>query len=225
MSVILRCEEIEEIRIPNGITNLNAFRRWATSNKFPERGRFSFLCGTLHVDLTIEELFGHNLIKGEVALVQGQIVKADRLGYLFPDRALLTNVRASLSTEPDGMLVTYEAVRNQRAKFKKGKEKGYMEVVGTPDMVLEIVSESSVTKDYEILRELYWKAKIPEYWLIDAREDEFRFEILRWTAPGYVATRRQAAGWLASAVFGRSFRLEKQTDPLGNPQYTLHVKE
>ena len=77
----------------------------------------------------------------------------------------------------------------------EGAVKGFKEFEGTPDMVLEVVSATSVRKDTEILRDLYWRAGIQEYWLVDARGDEPLFSILRHTARGYAATcRRGAAG-------------------------------
>jgi Uma2 family endonuclease len=63
--------------------------------------------------------------------------------------------------------------------------------------LLEIVSAGSVEKDTQTLRELYWKAGIAEYWLVDARGERLAFDILRHAAKGYVATRK-AAGWLKS---------------------------
>jgi Uma2 family endonuclease len=223
--VILLDEVDGEVVVPEGITNIQAFRRWATSEDFPRRGRFSFLCGSLYVDMSMEQLFTHNQIRTQHTVVLGGIAAADESGYFFSDRALLTNVAASLSTEPDSTFVLYDTIRSRRVRLTKGKEKGYVEIVGSPDMVLEVVSDSSVRKDYEILRELYWKAKIPEYWLVDAREDNLLSEILRWGPHSYVSTRRQAGGWLASPVFGRSFRLKQKTDPLGNPVYTLEVRK
>ena len=62
-----------------------------------------------------------------------------------------------------------------------------------------------------------------EYWLVDGRKEPLSFEILRYTAKGYVSTRKQQ-GWLKSAVFGKSFRLIQGTDPFGDPQYTLEVR-
>src|SRR5256885_8764701 len=53
-------------------------------------------------------------------------------------------------------------------------EEGYLELEGTPDMVLEVVSESSVQKDTKRLRQLYWQAGIREYWLVDARREPDR---------------------------------------------------
>jgi hypothetical protein len=37
-------------------------------------------------------------------------------------------------------------------------------------------------------------------------------------------TVRKHGGWVKSAVFGKSFRLTEQTDPLGHPEYTLAVR-
>jgi Uma2 family endonuclease len=73
-----------------------------------------------------------------------------------------------------------------------------------------------------VLRGLYWKAGIPEYWLVDARKGQPQFDILRWTERGYAATRRKE-GWLRSKVFGRSFLLTAKPDRLGNPQFFLRI--
>jgi Uma2 family endonuclease len=93
---------------------------------------------------------------------------------------------------------------------------------GTPDMVLEVVSPSSVEKDTVQLRHLYWQAGIREYWLVDARGPRLVFDILSYTPKGYAATRKQA-GWLKSATFQRSFKLTHRTDHLGHPDYQLEI--
>jgi Uma2 family endonuclease len=54
----------------------------------------------------------------------------------------------------------------------------YIEILGSPDLVVEIVSDSSVRKDTTLLRDAYWKAGVREYWLFDARGAEIRFDIL-----------------------------------------------
>jgi Uma2 family endonuclease len=104
-----------------------------------------------------------------------------------------------------------------------GKKRGYVELEGTPDMALEILSDSSVHKDEDILRDLYWRARVPEYWLVDVRGKTLRFEILKHTAKGYVLM-QPVDGWVHSTVFNRSFRLTQEVDPLGNPKYSLAVK-
>ncbi|MDH4127606.1 MAG: Uma2 family endonuclease [Spirochaetota bacterium] len=44
------------------------------------------------------------------------------------------------------------------------KEKG---VFGTPDLVIEILSQSTIAKDREIKFSIYEKFKVNEYWIID----------------------------------------------------------
>ena len=90
-------------------------------------------------------------------------------------------------------------------------------------MVLEVISPSSEEKDTEIMPRLYWQAGIPEYWLIDVRGDRLDFRILRRGARGYTAVRPRG-GWVKSAVFDRSFRLERRIDALGYPEYALLMK-
>jgi Uma2 family endonuclease len=90
-------------------------------------------------------------------------------------------------------------------------------------MVLEVVSASSEEKDTVVLRDLYWRAGVKEYWLVDPRGDDLAFDILRHGAKGY-ATARKQGGWLKSAVFGRSFRLTREVDRTGLPACTLAVR-
>src|SRR5262249_26589734 len=97
------------------------------------------------------------------------------------------------------------------------------ELEGTPDWVLEIVSDSSVEKDTQELRSAYHRARIPEYWLIDARGDEIVFLILLRRRKGYAAAAVRD-GWQRSKVFGRGFRLERERDEFGLWEYTLHVQ-
>jgi Uma2 family endonuclease len=209
-----------KVRIPDWVRDLESFRRWATSDELPRHGRYSHLNGELWVDLGMER-FEHNQIKTEFTVVLGGLVKAARLGYFCADRMLLTNVEAGLSTEPDALFVSWKALRSGRLRMDRGADT--VELQGTPDLVLEVVSPFSVEKDTVVLRELYDRAGVPEYWLVDSRVEPVRYEILRHTRRGYVSVRRQA-GWLKSAVFGKAFRLSHGVDPLGNPAYTLEVR-
>jgi Uma2 family endonuclease len=210
----------EKIRIPAWVVDLESFRRWATSDELPRHGRFSHLNGELWVDLSMER-HEHSQLKGEFTVTLGGLVKARQLGYFYPDRMLLTNPDAELSTEPDWMFVSWKAVRSGRVRLDRGDDS--VEVVGTPDMVLEIVSPFSVKKDTEVLRELYGRAGVPEYWLVDARREPVRFDLLRHSPRGYLPARPRA-GWVRSAVFGKSFRLTARPDRLGNTAYTLEVR-
>ncbi len=105
---------------------------------------------------------------------------------------------------------------------RKDQPGQYVELEGTPDWVLEVVSRSSVQKDTEWLRAAYHRAGIPEYWLIDAQYDEVSFQILRRRRDRYVAVASRD-GWVRSTVFGRSFRLDRRKNRMGRWSYTLDV--
>jgi Uma2 family endonuclease len=211
------------IAIPKRLTSLEAFRKWYYSGHFPESGRLGWLCGKLWVDMSPEQLFTHNHLKTVIVSALERLVAAENLGYMFGDGVLLTNRKADISTEPDGMFVSYKALQSRRVRRVKAKTGGYLELRGAPELVLEVVSNSSVGKDTEILREGYWRAAIEEYWLVDARGSAPVFEILRNTTRGYVAARRRE-GWQKSNLFGRSFRLVEDRSPSGDPRYTLEVR-
>ncbi|HZV04286.1 MAG TPA: Uma2 family endonuclease [Gemmataceae bacterium] len=214
----------ENVTIPADVVDLDSFCRWATSDQFPECGQFSYLRGTIWVDFSMEELYSHNRVKTRFATVLGNLVDSLGLGMFISDGMLLRNSAADLSTEPDGMFVSYDALRSGRVRRIKRDKPGCWELDGTPEMVLEVVSDTSVHKDTKELRELYWRAGILEYWLIDAREETPSFDLLRRGRKGYTSTRKQAGGWLKSNVFDRAFQLTQTTDPLGDPLYILNVR-
>jgi len=212
-----------EILIPGWVVDHDSYRRWAKSDDFPQSGRFSFIDGMIWVDLTMEEFFTHNQVKGEFSAVLGSLVKSIDLGYFGYDGNLWTHPEAGISTEPDGLFFCYETLQSGRVRLIDGAEHGYVEIEGSPNMVLEIVSDSSVRKDTTILKEKCARAGVDEYWLVDARGAELSFEIWRLHEGNYVAAPSEA-NWHASAVFGRSFKLEQDKDRLGHPRFRLIVR-
>jgi hypothetical protein len=213
----------ESVDIPDGISDLAGFRRWVHSDDFPKTGRICFLDGRVWVDMSKEQVFTHNQLKQEFNLVVGGLVMAKSLGRFLPDGVFLTNDRAQLACQPNGTFVSRLSLKRGRVRLVEGEKEGYLELEDTPDMVLEIVSASSVDKDTERLFDLYRRAGIPEYWLVDARSDRLEFDIFRHGAGGYVGTRKQG-GWLKSGVFGKSFRFSRHLDDMGNPEYSLSVR-
>ena len=214
----------EHFRIPDTVVDLESFRAWAKSKAFPARGRYSYFDDELWVDLMAEQLFTHNDVKMEFSDVLRRLFKKNRRGRFFGDRTQVTNVRAGLSTEPDGTVVLFQSLEEGRVQFvKSSSEKGYIEIEGVPDIVLEIVSKGSIQKDTVKLPVLYWKAGIPEYWLVDARGNRPVFDILKRGRNGYVAARK-SAGWVRSTVLAESFRLARTVDAAGNPEFTLTAR-
>jgi Uma2 family endonuclease len=215
--------ESDQLSIPEWVVDLESFRRWADADDFPEDGRIWYLKGEVWVDMSKEQLFSHLAVKNEFNIVLGTLVKVGKLGLLFPDGLFFSNVHADIAGNPDATFISNDALQTGRVRLIQGKRGGYVEVEGSADMVLEVLSASSVRKDRKVLRQAYWEAEVREYWLVDARTEPLQFDILRHTAKGYAASRK-ADGWMKSAVFGKSFRLTEQRTPLGHPEYTLSVR-
>jgi Uma2 family endonuclease len=218
---------IEEhgLRIPASALTLSGFRAWAKSDDFPERGRISFIDPEIFVDMSPEELQTHGKVKLAITLVLGSLVQKRDLGEFYPDRTLVTNEAAGLSIEPDATFASWKTLESGRLRLipREEEPEQFLEVEGTPDCVVEIVSNTSVRKDTRRLRETYHRAGIPEYWLIDARGLQIDFQILQQTPDGYVAAPGRG-GWQRSAVFGRRFRFQRERGRLGLWLYTLQSR-
>ncbi len=212
-----------QITIPGWINTLAEYRRWAESDRYPRSGWVSYLNGVIFVDQSMEEFLTHNRVKQAFNTLFGMLLMHEPPGCFVPDRMLLANEAANLSTEPDGLFYLWATMQSGRLRLIPGEKSGNVQLEGTPDCVLEVVGDGSVKKDLEVLRDLYWKAQIPEYWLVDARKDDIRFEILRHGKDGYEPTNLND-GWLHSDILGRSFRMERTLDPLGLPQFTVHAR-
>jgi Uma2 family endonuclease len=185
----------------------------------------TFVGGELIIDMSPEYFETHNLIKTEITAVIYGLVKARRSGQVFSDRYFFSNPAAGVSTEPDAMFANSSSLRDGRCRVVRSSQPGIgEELVGSPDWVLEILSPSSRRKDTKLLRDAYFQAGIPEYWLVDALGEEVDFQILVPEANGYVAVEAKA-GWLASPTFRSAFRLTREPGDDGFWQYTLHVQE
>ena len=209
------------VRVPAGAMNHSTFRRWIRRVKVPGTGQISFIQGQLWVEET-EDHF-HNQMVLALTLGLGRLNLSQSLGRIWFQTMLLTNRKVKLSTEPDAMFASWDTLRARRVKLVGGDRNGGVEVVGTPDMVLEVVSRSSIQKDKGMLPSLYWQAGIPEYWLVDPRRSPVRFDILRATTTGYRRV-RAVDGWRKSRVFDVEFRIVESTDPLGDPAYRLESR-
>jgi Uma2 family endonuclease len=208
------------VDIPAMAHTLAGFRKWVFSDEVPEKLRVSFLRGRVTVDMSKEELYTHSLVKTAIAGTLFNVVKRTDFGDLFINGVLVTNVNADVSNNPDMVAVSWSSLASGKVRYVETDKERAMEIEGSPDWALEIVSPSSVTKDKRDLRQAYHEAGIREYWIVDARGAEIDFRILHWRKAGYAVV-PNADGWLRSRVFGRQFRLTRKRDRRGGWRYRL----
>lgn len=223
MSLTFTSFDETTIEIPSGADTLDGFRRWAFSRRFPERGRISFLDGMLEVDMSPEEINAHVTLKGALTTALAVFVDDRDLGRVFPDGVLFVNINANVANEPDLMFCSWETLQKQRVRILETRpgNRQFMELRGSPDVVVEIVSKSSVRKDKKILREKYFEAGVREYWLIDARGDHIRFEILSRGTGRFRTARPGRDGSVLSKVFQRRVRITRELDRVGLWNYRI----
>jgi Uma2 family endonuclease len=214
----------DQIDIPGWVSDFASFRRWLQSTQFPEKGKICFINNDIWVDLSMEELFSHNRVRTEISRVLATLMKQTKYGQFVSEGMRFSHLESNLSTEPDGMVISNEAVETGRVKFVSGEQGDQTEVIGSPEIVIEVVSRSSEVKDTEWAMIAYFDAEIQEYWLVDARdEDSTRFEIYKRGKKEFVATRKQN-GWVKSGILGKTFRLVRSENASGNPEFTLEVR-
>jgi Uma2 family endonuclease len=211
-----------DAHIPGWVCDLPSFRKWADSSEYPDRGKFSYLQGELFVDLELEELFSHNLIKTELSIELGRLIRDAERGYFFSDGVRLSHPGADLSAEPDAVFTSYAAIQSGRVKLVRGTLGGYVELEGSPELVVEVVSRSSVRKDTIVLKDLYAQAGIGEYWIVDARRSPVQFQLWVLTPEGYAAAELRD-GQPFSPLLQRPVAIGQSSDPLGNPRFTLTI--
>lgn len=213
-----------EVVIPDGLTDLAAFRAWVHSGDLPEKLKVHFINGEAWVDF-MEEAFSHNAVKTAITVALAVLVKQEGLGRYWSDGMFLTNDDAELATTPDGMFVSTQSFEDERVWFTAGGRSGAVatEMVGSPDVVIEIVSPSSVEKDVDRLMTAYFRAGIAEYWVIDVRDEDDPILAIHRRGTRAFAAVRKVKGWAKSDVFGKSFRLVS-AQVAGLLDFVLEVK-
>jgi Uma2 family endonuclease len=215
--------DVAEVEIPSWVTDLDSFCRWLGQPNFPEKIPVWWLRGKVWVNMSREQLFSHNRVRTAITASLWELAEKNELGVLWGDGAFLVSTLGNIAGNPDALFASHESLTTGEVSLTEGTDDGFLEIHGTPEMVLEVISRSSVKKDTKVLFEGYWEAGIAEYWLVDARKPPLRFDIWRHTDEGYVAARKRD-GWAKSSVFGKSFRLIASTDRSGLPTYRLESR-
>jgi Uma2 family endonuclease len=209
------------VEVPHSGMTLEEFRSWVNSEDYPQRGRITYVKGKLIIDMSPERIDSHNKIKTEIVQVMARLVQSERLGEFYSDRAWIIHRGAGVSNEPDAAFAAWETLKSGKlAPTVERPDDDRFELVGAPDWVCEIVSDSSEKTDTRTLVKAYHKAGIAEYWLIDAREEEIEFQILVWRKARYVPVEPQD-DWHASPLFQREFQLVRRRNEIGRWDYEL----
>jgi len=215
------------IEIPARITSLARFRRWALSESFPERGRIDWVAGRLEVDMSPEDLFTHGTPKSAIAAKLGMLLQETEKGLVFVDKTRISCPEADLSAEPDVLVVLDETLASGRVRLipkASGEEGRFVEIEGAVDIVVECVSDSSVAKDTD-LRDDYQRARVREYWIVDARGEKVALQILHYRRDGYVEAVEDRSGFVASEVLKARVRLLRRRKKSGAVYFRLEVRK
>jgi Uma2 family endonuclease len=219
----------DQIEIPSTISSLDEFRRWVHSKEFPERGRIDFIRNRIEIDMSAEELITHGTPKGEIYATLHQRAKRMKLGRTFVDKARVTNMAAELSAEPDIVFVSWESFESGRIQLvpkSAGGEGRYVELEGSPDLIVEIVSDSSATKDMRRLPVACFDAGVRKYWLVDARRAKsLVFRIHQRGKKNFRSVKPDEDGFQFSNVFNAWFRLDRSAGRDGHWVFDLRSKE
>jgi Uma2 family endonuclease len=206
-----RVEE-ESFPIPPNAHTFEGFWRWLESDEFPESGRIDFLDGEISADMSPEDLQTHGVLKVEIGSKLHALVRERRLGQVFMDSTRVSSSGAGLSAEPDIVVVLWESGAASYVLSPLGPPV----IEGSPDLVVEVVSRSSETKDRKHLPPLYARAGISELWLVDAcgrgPNVDVQLEIFLLEEGRYVAVEADAEGWLRSVSLHFRFRLRREPD-------------
>jgi Uma2 family endonuclease len=191
------------IEVPAWVIDNASFLRWAESEDAPDHSKVGFINGTVWFNNTMEQIL-HNQIKAAIIEEIRIWNRALDLGCYYPDGMVYSNLDLEFTTVPDGIFVTNESIANGAIVLDRGMLS--TKITGSPDIVLEVITRSSVEKDLSELRPLYFDAGIREYWIIDSRVKEPVLQIMKRGKEEFTEA-KSIDGWVPSKVLKGSFRL------------------
>jgi Uma2 family endonuclease len=222
MGAVISFEDVFEL--PMSLQCLEEFRHWTYSDGFPDQARIDYVHGRIEVDMSSEDLFTHGTPKTEIARVLSNRVKAERYGHLLVDRTRISSVPADLSAEPDIVFISRQSLAAGEVRLvpkASAAPDRYVEIEGGPDLVVEIVSDNSETKDTQRLPKVYFAARVKEFWLVDVRGAAVNFQIHHRGPSGFQAVKPAEDEFQHSRVLQCHFRFERSRDQDGYWDYDL----
>lgn len=213
------------IQIPPEVFDFAGFRKWALSPKCPEKMRVCFVDGFVEIDMSKEEIETHNKLKSAMNYAFEKIARSFDLGEVLVDGAMLVNAVAGIVNNPDLMFCSWESLQAEKVRYQEvvRGSKRYVEVEGSPDVTVEVISRRSVRKDTKELPPGYFAAGVREYWLADGRGPRVLLTIFVRGETEFVAAIPDEDGWIRSDVFDCKVRLERTRNRVGGFTYDLQM--
>ena len=147
------------------------------------------------------------ILDGDLYVVAAPNTKHQRISRDLLD-ALLHHVRernlGEVLSAPYDVILSEENVVQPDILFVRKERAGIigeMNLKGVPDLVIEILSPATRSKDLEVKRKIYAGFGVQEYWTVDP--DAATVEILVWSELGYVT----------AGVYGKSDKLSSPLMP------------
>ncbi|MBC7855415.1 MAG: Uma2 family endonuclease [Pirellulaceae bacterium] len=220
---MLTVKDAPPIHIPASAFSFAGFRRWANSPDYPQHGRICYIRGEIEVDRNADELRHHNPVKSAILADLTHLIRAEKLGKVLADGVRLVNEDGDVISEPDLVFASYESIQSGKVRYVPSVDESdrLVEMEGTPDLVLEVVSKHSVQKDTIELPKAYFEGGIPEYWLIAASEKVVDFQVLIRGDLEYGKSAKGADGYVFSPTLKRFFLLSRTPDGSGHYDYQL----
>jgi Uma2 family endonuclease len=138
---------------------------------FPDDGKRHELIDGEHY-VTPSPITKHQKVLGNIFIPLGTLIQKTKIGQLFaaPMDVVLSDIDV---IQPDLLFIT-----NKRDSIITEKN-----IQGAPDLVVEILSESSRKTDETIKRKLYERYRVSEYWIVDPELESVK--IFRLSDKGY----------------------------------------
>jgi len=140
----LHVRQSGELHVPGWVVDHQSFLKWLRSGAVPEEVRVGYINNQVWMETMPERAFPHNQTKTEVASLLHPIARTDRAGVFFSDGMTFTSESAGFTSVPDGMFVCRKTIDAGLVQLTGGR-RGHQdtELTGTPDLVIEVVSDSS----------------------------------------------------------------------------------
>ena len=134
---------------------------------FPDDGQRHELIGGTHV-VSPAPTTRHQRVSGKLFVELFRRIDETDLGEVY-DAPTDVQLSENDVVQPD-LLVVLAANAHVITRTR---------IQGAPDLVVEILSDSTAGRDRILKRELYERAGVPEYWLVDPERNELEQFVLR----------------------------------------------